>query len=547
VSAARTAALLLLLAVRSPAALGERFMLHSATVDDTVSPARFLPSGALATGDSIDVEELTVEAKRIEQVLVDSGFLSARVEVETVRGDSGMDVRFALERGIRARILRWRLAGSAGLPQARLGRVLAKRTHYTRPLIDRAVRAARDVMTETGHPLAELAIPVVDESLGWVVPTLRIDAGPRPRVSFVAFSPEIGEARLLQRLGRFRPGPYSADRVRDLRRNIESYGLAVVESVELASRAADTGLLVHLRPQRSSEATGAAGYSVAERRFSGHARVILGNLFESGRSLSGSWQAGYGDTRYSLGYLEPAFLSSPVDLYLDVSHRSVDTSYAHTRGSITATFVGAVPVRVGLVAGTERIVDVDSRRRLDATWAGTALSYDQRDLAANPTRGLCLSVATQVGLRDADTLAVGLVQRSTADGEFALPLFGRMVGWSGIAARWVYSAADLLLPELNRMGGAGSLRGYRQDQFSARALGWLSVESRLVLGRLSRVYPFFDAGAYGRSDGSIGLFASWGIGARLAAGPGVLGVDYGVALDESPLSGKLHLDFRVVF
>lgn len=544
--AGRALALFLALAATGFGYIGDRFTIGSIEVSCVGAVRVPAVTSVLRQGDSSDMEMVTAEVRRLESVLAYSGYTGAHVAVDTSRSASGLDLHFRVEPGMRARLRRWRVAGSESLPEERLRRVLPRRRFYTRPRVERAVSAARQVMAEADFPLADVALATVAESSGWVTPTLRVLAGPRPGVNFIAFEPELVGQAVFERLARFQRGPYSAQRVDAWRRNIESYGFCSVVGVEFVTVGNDTGLLFDLSRLGANEVFGAAGYSTVDSRFDGYARVALGNLFESGRRLEGTWRSGYGDSRYSVSYTEPAALRSPVDLTLEVSHRSVDTVYAHTRGMVQATVLTAGPASVALETGLERVVDVATRSRVDATWAGTRFGYDRRDRAANPRRGYRVGAGNRLGLRGGDSSVTRLADYAQLDVEVASPVVGQFVGWARIAVRTVYSAAELLDPELNAMGGANSLRGYAEQQILARSLGWMNIEPRFLIGRATRVYPFLDAGAYGERD-ALRLAAAWGAGARVAAGPGLFGFDYGVALGESPLRGKVHMNLLVGF
>ncbi len=544
---ARTiAALLVVAGLTATGHIGERFQLGRVEV---IGP---LPHGtprlvtAFRSGDSSDLEAVLAEVRRLRMAMVDSGYLSASLHIDTARSEGVMDLILKPDWGLRPLVRDWQVSCDDSTSVVLVRGSLPRGRPYTRPLAGRAVAQAAAALQRAGFPLAEVAVVSLAESSGGVVPTLRIRSGPRPNVTFIAFQPELAPAGVLGQLARFRPGPYSSTRVAAWRRNIESYGFALVDSVEIVASAVDTGLLVRLRRARASEAFAAVGYSAADRVLSGHARVRLGNLLESGRNLSGMWQSGYGDVQYAVDYLEPCLLRSPVDVTVAMSHRNTDTSYAHTRGLVRAELVAATPVRVVLETGVERVVDAARGRRLDVTWAGTGVVYDVRNSTVNPSRGFKAGAGTRLGLRDADSSSALLTDYSQLDFEVAAPVAGSVVGWAGLAFRAVYSAASLLEPELNRMGGAGGLRGYRDGQFRARSLGWLSLEPRYLAGGLSRLYPFVDIGGYG-ADGAIRLAAAWGVGARVGTGSGLLGLDYGVAFGESPLSGKVHLSLKIAF
>jgi hemolysin activation/secretion protein len=96
------------------------------------------------------------------------------------------------------------------------------------------------------------------------------------------------------------------------------------------------------------------------------------------------------------------------------------------------------------------------------------------------------------------------------------------------------------------LGGPGTVRGYREDEFASTRVGWFSTELRYSLDRTSSVYPFLDLGV---CQDSLGwqMKPGYGAGTRVTTRAGVFGLDYGVALRDSPLRGKVHLSYDVAF
>ena len=179
-------------------------------------------------------------------------------------------------------------------------------------------------------------------------------------------------------------------------------------------------------------------------------------------------------------------------------------------------------------------------------WAGTGVVLDSRDFPANPRSGVRLSALTKVGNRTSDSAASAVVTHVEVGLNGVLPL-GRSLAWSNsVGLRAVYSAAALTASELYSLGGPGTVRGYAEDEFASTRVGWFSTDLRYSLDRTSSVFPFFDIGAY---QDSLGWHAEpgYGVGTRVATQVGVLGLDYGVAFRDSPLRGKVHLSYDVVF
>jgi hemolysin activation/secretion protein len=171
---------------------------------------------------------------------------------------------------------------------------------------------------------------------------------------------------------------------------------------------------------------------------------------------------------------------------------------------------------------------------------------DSRDFPANPRSGVRLSALTKVGNRSTDSAGSDAVTHVELGLNDVLP-YGRSLAWSNsVGLRAVYSGASLTQSELYTLGGPGTVRGYREDEFVSTRVGWFSTELRYSLDRTSSVYPFLDVGIYQDSLGWQ-VRPGYGAGTRVTTQVGVLGLDYGVAFPGSPLRGKVHLSYDVAF
>ena len=82
-----------------------------------------------------------------------------------------------------------------------------------------------------------------------------------------------------------------------------------------------------------------------------------------------------------------------------------------------------------------------------------------------------------------------------------------------------------------RFGGATTVRGYEEDQFSGSRVSWLNCEYRSIMDYHSRVFLFIDSGFYQRKEESgkkiQGYKIGYGFGIRLETKVGMIGIDYG--------------------
>ena len=99
-----------------------------------------------------------------------------------------------------------------------------------------------------------------------------------------------------------------------------------------------------------------------------------------------------------------------------------------------------------------------------------------------------------------------------------------------------------------RMGGARSLRGYRENQFLGSVVMWANNEYRLGLARRTFLFAFFDAGYYSRpSDEAAGIAGNaeflygYGVGVRLTTGIGMLGLSLGLGKGDTFATAKVHV------
>ncbi len=135
------------------------------------------------------------------------------------------------------------------------------------------------------------------------------------------------------------------------------------------------------------------------------------------------------------------------------------------------------------------------------------------------------------------------VARVWGDGGLLAMLRRGVYGFWGLHGRAVASGEEPV-PRSDQfpLGGAGSLRGYFEDQFFADQVAWGNLELRLAADRALSFHPFWDAGYYW--DGARnqrGIRHGYGFGFRLDTRIGRVEVDYGLGRDDGFLDGKVHL------
>jgi len=441
---------------------------------------------------------------------------------------------------------------------------------------------------ERGHPFAEVELAAAREpETGHILLEMKLRPGPLVRIAGVSPTgntvtrTEVIARELRQPVG----SAYNQREVERWKRRLERMGyFETVSEPGLVWRDSSAGLadlVIAVSEGRPNRFEGVVGYqpgSAGERgQFTGLADLALGNLWGTGRLLSVRWNRPQpGTTTLDLAYREPWVAGYPVDAEgrVGIEQR---TGYALER--IEMAFGGEIVPDLTMSASVGReVVRSDSLpllggpRHRGVILRGIA-DYDTRDVPQNPARGLRYHLDWSYVLRrnrvnDADFVAlVGpdswpaqeKVSTVRLDLEHYFP-FGRAfvlaLGWHGAqvtstARRTSFSAADQL-----RLGGALSVRGYRQEQFLGDRAVWGNHEWRYRIGAASRLFAFVDVGAVRsrRTDPDTQETVSttawpvgYGVGVRARTAAGVLGIDFGWGRHDSFGQGKVHVRLETTF
>jgi len=130
-----------------------------------------------------------------------------------------------------------------------------------------------------------------------------------------------------------------------------------------------------------------------------------------------------------------------------------------------------------------------------------------------------------------------------------LPVTSRFIGFLGAEYR---SSENTQLPdyELFSLGGFKSVRGYREDEFKSRRLGWLNSEIRYMVAATTMLYVFYDHGFITQPDaGSKFDLIGLGGGIKLETRLGILSIEYGLGYRDNRFSnlglGMIHLGLDI--
>jgi outer membrane protein assembly factor BamA len=566
----------------------------SAVFAQTVKPDRIVFHGSrdfsnneladflnLPTGKAIITDSLAYYMRSLEDSLVTNDYLFARVDSYKVeiKGKKNL-LHIYLNEGGLAKVANvfWH-GDSLSVPKSVLSKILVlpeRVFRWTNLSFD--TKLLLDYFETNGYPFARVEIEKLDpdSSNQSIDIWMRIMTGPQTRLEYISFKGNNhSKSEFLLRETRLHTNElYDQRRVDAARRHLSrlEFIKRVGKEKIVVNDDGKTGLQYNVEEARSTRLDIVAGYQPASGNqsatFSGLVNAEFLNLFGVGRRGRVYWNRPDRHIQtVEVAYEEPWIAKQPVSLRLDFSQRIEDTLYVIRKyGLRTKTDISGAASIWGAVSREEVLVDSASEQASGlsdskTTYLETGLTFDTRDHPTNPRSGVYFSTSASSGWRKRERSLGSAVagsyhpRRWTIDSEADLEYLPFWIASLSVHGRFLESnEPEIQLPDLYRLGGARTLRGYREEQFLGSRIGWSSLELRYWLGPASRVHLFVDAGSAYReqlieqSHISKTIFrTATGVGLRLETGIGIWGFDYGIGQEDKVLSGKIHVSLLSSF
>lgn len=471
---------------------------------------------------------------------------------------------------------------SAGLQEKIYGQVEDyPGKYYTDVLVKSLFKEVVGVLENNGYPLARVHtgdfqfIEAPDEKEWLLNLNLEISPGDSVQIAYLRFPKQKSNlTSYLQRVLRFNPGQHYQGKkvskyVTVLRR--QEFIRQVQQPVLVQDKEGKYFLSIDFEETPSTTFDGIIGYipppanqSDEKGYFTGLINIGVRNLFGGGRKLQVFWQKQDRlSDEFRVAYREPFIFGLPFHTQVGMDRLVRDTTYIewHYRANFEFPFNEVLSAYIS-VANRNVVPDSLASRALrlpiTESWiTETGIRWDLRDDLQNPSRGLNLDISFSLyrqknkgpeyllredSLRESVTL-----QRMRADLSLFLSPFKRQVLANHLHLEFIENTKEVLqAPDQIWFGGARTVRGFRENQFSARRVFWLNTEYRLIMGPRTRFFVFTDNAYYSRDypDNVDQWLTSYGLGLRLEGPLGIMQVDYGLEKGASFREGKLH--FRVI-
>ncbi|MCH7691326.1 MAG: hypothetical protein IIA17_09820 [candidate division Zixibacteria bacterium] len=247
---------------------------------------------------------------------------------------------------------------------------------------------------------------------------------------------------------------------------------------------------------------GAAGIAGEENNTVWSFDLALNNLFGSGKRVEiVSEKRESGRNLLSVQYSQPSFIAGTGELKFEVLTRNYRDEFYEF--DITAGFSTRLnsSFTTGLKLGWKSVIPETGNLNYRAVSGQFAVSKRTKPASFNPVDGLAVNWAIDFRFRkyNSDNLPEFLKQRSFYEtrNNFSVSLFQKFAGpfiwYSKIRYEGLETKEDLPpLSELILIGGPGTLRGYRNEQFTAIRTVYGTIEPRLRFGS-GFGFLFYDA------------------------------------------------------
>ncbi len=533
------------------------------------------------SGNVFDRHTLDQNINRMLHAYADQGYLWTEItslDIQFSPDSSAVSFTLHIREGPVARVDDIELAGNVQWEAYDLLAEFDSRPGgvFDAALLERDIDRLLTRYDQHGFPYCRIEVSRIQTKGERLTIQLTIHEGPFIRVDgFRVEGNKVTKSYVITREFRLKPGePFDQRRLNLGRTRLLRSGLFTgvnVPELDVNSRGDGAIIVVHVQEDRFSTFDGIMGYAPGVNGnggfLTGNFTLSMNNLGGAGRRVEAAWiRRDPLSSDIRLDYEEPWMFGIPLTVAMNFGHLNQDTTFTATQFGLSLKWPLTMTVDGYGRLGWRRIIPdslsafaLAPSRELNAR---LGLTIDSRDHVLNPLRGAHFELSVEFGLRFNESRPVFQPERSRiqtsmvrVDIEQFIPTIRRHTALIGIHVVNI-STGEQVLPvsQQIRFGGTRTLRGYRENEFQGARVAWSNFEYRILLSSRSRFFTFFDAGYFEsprRTSGGVETLREtkigYGLGIRLESSLGILGIDYGIGEEDSPLNGKVHIRFRNAF
>jgi outer membrane protein insertion porin family len=446
--------------------------------------------------------------------------------------------------------------------------------------IEDLIKITLNAFQNTGYPFAALTINRIayEADSNFVHVWLGVQPGGQFRIEKMVLTGKTDiRPEIVMRELRFQPGMlYDQNWVDKIPQRLNRMKLFdAVGNPGFSLSAKNEGVLhIPLQDKNNNSFDGVIGYIPSTKEgekgyLTGFLDIAFRNIFGTARAATFLWKKLNSlSSELDFSYMEPWVLNFPFNITIHLNQTKQDSTYVSWNFEPSIEYIASEELSLSIHAGYGRVIptilDMPVFTVYNATkrYYGFAIRYDTRDDPFVPMSGLLFQnsytfTAKQINgpveYVTPDLKTSVKQQNEVFDFHAFLSLSRLNVFTIGIHGRLV--DGDVIeLADLFKLGGANSLRGYRENQFLGQRIAWSNVEYRIILEKRTYAFAFFDLGFIDPGSGVTATGGQtaitkngYGIGLNFQTGLGMMNVSFAIAGGESFSQGVIHFGLKNEF
>lgn len=501
--------------------------------------------------------------KQVAEGYAAFGYLDASFSPDTTRTAGFLELVVVIEEGLPTTLRSVSWNGLDGMDSSEAGRLLGMSVGdvFRAADLESGLRRVLARYAEMGYAYAQTIIESLEREGTKMDLVLFVSEGGIKRLGRIEFEglDKVRESAAKRWTRLKERGPYNeADLSRAAARLARTGLFEAVEAPEIFSMERDeVGVLFRVKERRRANRLGGAiGVSQdpqdSEANLSGNVDAAFPNIGGSGRAVGLHWMDnGSGRSVTKVDFREPTLFNSPFDLSVNLHRQRQDT------------------------ISTWQSVGIDLHLPLTLAWTLSGGYSADRDVFERGPVAKTLRHRARLGLR---LVPVRLVGRASHEGHIVFEWaqksvsgrggnpgsgFHQILYDAGAQKVWTISGPHHLflhanakgtiseesvlpLSEQHYLGGARTLRGYREDQFHGREIAYGGLEYRLGDRFGNQLFLFTDIGSFStrRHLDGADVWTSklgHGFGVRSRSALGHVELSFGLGEEFSLRSTKVHV------
>ena len=501
-------------------------------------------SSYLSAGQQLSDSLLSLELGRLDSLCFSAGLLGARAAVDTVMKGEIVEITMLISEGGWTKTGGVTVSGSEVIPEEEIAERLGvtRGTPFHPDALESSMASLLAELNRSGYPYAQVWMTgfEYDTETNTVDLTFAVYGGEESIVETVVFDGLTKtDSSLALRTSRLATGDrFDEERLARAPRYLLASGLFSEAGQPEVSRLGPGRVHVKLPVEETSRGNsirGIFGFAKKEKEgyiTNGSVDLALRNIGGSGRDVDFRWlNDGLSFRTLHFRYSEDFFFSLPTGLDAEMRQDVYDTLYDYTMVGFDISM--STGPGSELIAGytwdnnvpqNDPVLDRSVRHRfrtgVRSLWPGrAALTFRVEGALRN-------EYADGETVKDSQLLY-------SFDGDASIQAFARQSFYMRLVSEGVFSKDDVKPAESYPLGGARSLRGYRENQFRGEKIAWTNFEYRF--GGASRIFLFYDAGVYYRKDIGWNFLDGLGFGLMSTSKLGTVALSFGmgerIALD----------------